>query len=497
MPRIPLISGAYQSRSVIAGAQRCINLFPEVNPSEASPPVPVTHYPTPGLTSKVVLPDLAVVRGLYTASNGELYAVCGASVYLISDSWGYTKLGSISAISTPVSLKDNGLCLLIVDGSASGWVIDLTNPARPLSPIADPNFLGGTRVDYIDTYFVLNQPGTGKFYISLSEITYTMATTAVAGSAFNGLDVVQKSGGPDPVSTLICVHREVWIVGTKTSEVWVDEGTPDFPLGELPGTFVEHGCAAAYSIASHDNFPFWLSQDKDGRGIVVQGQGYGVERISTNVIEELIQGYATISDAIGFTYQLAGHVFYCLSFPTADVTWAFEISTKQWHQWAYIDPNGNLHRHRANCSANAYGTNVVGDWQNGTIYALDAANYTDNGSPILRLRTFPHLLNDGKRQSYSSFIADIQVGAEGGLAFQTTTLTPIIGPQITLRWSDTRGESWSDPVRQDMGSTGQYYRQVKWSRLGVARDRVFELSWSEPINAALNGAFIEYTPAGT
>ena len=63
MPRVPLVSGAYQARSLIAGAQRCVNLYPEHNPDDSQAPVPVTHYLTPGLTLLCAFPDAAVVRG--------------------------------------------------------------------------------------------------------------------------------------------------------------------------------------------------------------------------------------------------------------------------------------------------------------------------------------------------------------------------------------------------------------------------------------------------
>jgi hypothetical protein len=42
-----------------------------------------------------------------------------------------------------------------------------------------------------------------------------------------------------------------------------------------------------------------------------------------------------------------------------------------------------------------------------------------------------------------------------------------------------------------MGRGGEYDTSIVWWRLGMARDRVFELSWSAPIRTALNGAFVE------
>ena len=66
---------------------------------------------------------------------------------------------------------------------------------------------------------------------------------------------------------------------------------------------------------------------------------------------------------------------------------------------------------------------------------------------------------------------------------------------ISLRWSDDRGHSWSSPVTQSMGEPGEYRTSLQWQRLGMARDRVFEISWSTPFKTALQGAWIDVTPA--
>ena len=49
MVAIPLKGGAYTAQSLIANAQRSVNLYPEANPDTTSPNQPVTHYPRPGL----------------------------------------------------------------------------------------------------------------------------------------------------------------------------------------------------------------------------------------------------------------------------------------------------------------------------------------------------------------------------------------------------------------------------------------------------------------
>jgi hypothetical protein len=504
MTRLVLSGGAYQSRSVISGAQRCVNLYPESNPTESDPPVPVTHYPTPGLRLLGQSPNVGPVRCLYRATNGDLYVVIGFVVYYVDNQWQFTTIGTVNDLPTPVSMADNGTIIFIVDGTSSGWTIDMGSKA--FNAFSDPAFFGADRVEYLDTFFAFNYPGTAQFYISGS-----LATT------FDPLDIAAKTGAADRIATIIACHGELWVMGELTTEIWSNQGTPDFAFGRQQGAFIEHGCRAKYSVAKQDVSVFWLSQDKEGQGIVIRGSGYQVDRISTHAIEAYIQSYSRIDDAIGYCFQQQGHAFYVLTFPTADVTWAYELKSKQWHQLASADANGTLHRHRSNAGTFAYGVNVIGDWQNGALYALDPNVFTENGNPIIRIRSFPHLMKDGKRVSYNQFIADMEVGTLAGTSTEpvpTSTYsfssafssgfdspqgnvgraTAARAPLISMRYSDTRGASWSNPRTQSLGAAGQYKTSVQWRRLGMARDRVFELSWSAPIRTALNGAFIDAEP---
>ena len=48
-----------------------------------------------------------------------------------------------------------------------------------------------------------------------------------------------------------------------------------------------------------------------------------------------------------------------------------------------------------------------------------------------------------------------------------------------------------------MGAQGEYLVQMQWRRLGLARDRVFRVTWSEAAFTAINGAWVDITPAET
>lgn len=466
--RLALTTGAYTARSLIASAQRSCNLYAERNPPDS--PVPYTEYLTPGLTKLGTPPQASPVRGLYRATNNELFAAVGDGLYYINASWSATLLGNLANTTTPVKMVDNATTLVAVDGTTNGgYTVDLATHA--FAVIADPAFLGSNFAEFLDTFMVFNKPGTQIFYCSDSNAT-----------TFDPLFFASKTGYSDQLAGIAIQQRQIWLIGQMTTEIWFNAGGADFPFQIMPGPFVEHGTIAPHSIAKQGGSVFWLSQDLYGTYIVVQTEGYQAKEISTDAIEAEISTYSTVSDAIGFCYEQMGHPFYWLKFPTAGKDWVYDLSTKLWHERFWLDGSGNEAGHRANCAAFAYGVNVVGDRENGQLYKLDPDNYTDFGGPIKRIRGFPHLVNDGKRIFYTSFIADMAAG-------QATAP----GATVNLRWSDTRGITYGNPVAQSLGDPGEYLTQPQWNRLGMARDRVFELSWTAPAKTALNGAWIEFS----
>lgn len=482
--QLPLLSGAYQARSVIASAQRCVNLYPQVNqresfmmlPQLAGAPTILTHYPTPGLTRKATATD-AGWRGLYQANNGTLYGVCGASVYAITPNWALTKLGTISTSSGPVSMADNGTTLVLVDGSAFGWTIALASNAFAQLVDNTGSFSGADFVAYLDTFFIFNKSGTQSFYTSLSN-----------SITFDPLYIANKTAYADNLVALAVVQRQLWLLGEKTTEPWYNSGATTFPFEIIEGAFIQHGCVAPHSVATQDVNVFWLGQDPQGQCIVFQGANLGATRISTHAIEHELQSYTTVSDAVGFVHQVEGHMFYVLNFPSADKTWVYDVSTSMWHERMWLDSNGIEHRARPACGTAAYDDFVVGDWENGNLYVYDINNYTDDSAAIRRIRSFPHVVNELKRIMYRQFVADMQCGA---------TFDPSETPRVELRWSDDRGVSYGTPIAQSLGQVGQTQTMLQWQRLGMARDRVFEVAWSAPVMTALNGAFIDVRPAAS
>jgi len=477
MTQIALVEGAYQSRSLIADAQQCVNLYTEKCPPDS--PYPYIHYPTPGLNLLTTCPVVGPVRATYTASNGSLFVVVSNRVYLVTQSYGWNLLGHINSYTGFVSIKDNSLCCVIVDGTQKGFVIDLATNA--FGQISLTNWNPASRVDYLDTYLIFSIVASNEFFFSLAEATYTMFTN---GTAFDPLDFAAKTGGNDLMVGVAVMHRELWLIGAATSEVWFDAGAADFAFQAMPGAFVEHGCSSVGSIAKYDLALYWLGQDTSGNSGVFEGAQYRVRKISTEAIDNEIMSYPVKNDALGFIYQQQGHVFYVLVFPSQDVTWVYDLKEGHWHKRAWMDTNGNLHRWRANCACVFNNQIIVGDYQNGNLYSLDLDTYLDNGQPIARIRSFPHVVAENDRMIHRNLIAAMEVGDE---MVNTTADTCA----VSLRFSDTAGRSYGDAIVQSLGNTGHYNTSLQWNRLGLARDRVYELSWSAPVKTSLQGVYLD------
>lgn len=478
--RVELISTPYDGKSVIASGQECVNLYAEINDKDPQAPAKVTYYPMPG---SVLYSDPNFernARGSYRTSIGTGYYVVGPNVYFLNSSGILIFIGAIADRTSQIIFADNGIVCVMVDG-VNGYVIDLQTNA--LGIITDPNFYGADYVAQLDTFFIFNYPDTNLWYISVSNADYTQLTTT---GGFDPLDIAAKSGFNDPIVGIITVHGELWLIGDLTTEVWIGTGAADFYFQRQQGAYINHGCAAQYSIATIDVLVCFIMQNQQGNGIIVQGQGYDITEISTPRVVSEIKKYSTLEDAIGFCFQIEDHAYYALVFPTASKGWVYDFKSKQWAEWNWVDDNGNFLRPRANCCMFINGVNLVGDWENGRLLKLDINTYTDDGQPLVWVRTFPHIVNNNNKVTYLSFQADLQPGT---IEDQTDD------PQISLSWSDNKGVSYGNPVLQSIGMTGGYTVVPKWSRLGQARDRVFKLSCSANAKQSLNGGFIELKAA--
>ena len=643
MPDFGFVGASYEAPSIYQDGQECINFFPEIDPTKQPEQRGVVAlYPTPGLTTQVVLPAGAEVRGMRTVSGGQqMIAVCGAYVYVLSSNLSPTIVGILNTSSGRVGIVDNGVNVYIVDGtyrytwriasistaiftgsisgttltvsnlqsgtiaignalfgvgvaqetvitggSGTSWTVNISQsvsstlmnssaattitasltagstnatlsttgtvylgqtiqgsgvPANTMVtailapsggfnlytvstnttvavgtmyalnftviPSNDGAFSGGNTVDIVDNYFVYNRPSSQQW-----------GSSDALSPVSQSLSFASKDGAPDNLVALIVDHREVYLLGEASSEVWVDVGAFPFPFQRIPGTSTQHGIAAQFSVSRLGDSFAYVSRNLRGQGEIMQMQGYKPTRISTHAVENTLANQY-IDDAIAWTYQLEGHECYVVSFPSLQLTWVYDATTQMWHKWLYVTTTNTYQRHRGNCCAVFQGMVLVGDYANGKIYELDKENYTDDGNNVRRLRRAPHLVSDFQRQ----YFEELQIQFQPGVGFTGLSVSPslyigtpyiiyptatlvippaqtvILGtqtlttqtttlPQAMLRWSDDGGSTWSNEHWTTIGQTGKYQNRAIWRRLGTSRDRVFEVVVTDPVKAVIISA---------
>ena len=483
MPDFGFVGTSYEAPSIYQDAQECINFYAEIDPTKqpGSRGV-VALYPTPGLVTQVTLAAGAVVRGMRALSGDQfLIAVSGNKVYKVDLTMTATEVGTLTTSTGYVSISDNittdnGLTAYIVDGPNRYTWVAATNTFATLAA-SDGPWTGASVVDVVDNYNIYNEPNTQNW--GCTDLGLASSSEALYGS---------KDGSPDNLVTLIVDRRQVYLIGEVTTEVWTDVGNVitgivTFPFQRVPGTSAQSGCVSPFSVARFANSFALVARDTRGDSTIEIMDGYQYKRISTHAVEQSLVGYST-TDAVAYTYQIEGHEMYVVTFPSIGngLTWVYDLSTQQWHKWLSWDATAAVYkRHRSNCGAFFANMNLVGDYENGKIYSIEPAVYTDDNNPIRRLRRAVHITTDLQRQYFEEF----QIQFQPGVGLSTGQGDD---PQAMLRWSNDGGSTWSNEHWTSIGKIGAYQNRAIWRRLGWSRDRIFEVAMTDPIKAVVVSA---------
>jgi hypothetical protein len=380
--RIPFVGPSSTVRSQNADDQRSVNVYLEYQKQGDGVSRPVALYGTPGLTLRATLASGAT-RGSIE-SNDYGYFVAGSHVYRISSAYVVVDCGAITTSTGRVGMATNGTEVLIVDGTA-GWLVTGT----VLTQIVDVDFPNGVTIAAcLDSYFVVWGNGSQKFYWN---------ETPGSGAAWDGLDFASVEGSPDELVGGVADHRQLWFIGTNSTEVYDNTGNADQLFQRSGNTFIEQGTVSPWTVQSFDNSVVWLSRNKDGQAIFIKSQGGSPVRFSTHAVETALAGYSTLSDAFAYVYQMQGHTFYVVTFPDCGCNLDVRRGQRGVVRVA-VEGFGNQRVPPSSLQLSRIrrGKHLVGDWETGKVYSLEADVYTDNGEAIRRLRRTQTTSDGGK-----------------------------------------------------------------------------------------------------
>ena len=412
-----------------------------------------------------------MARGMIANTAGTaLYVVIEDTAYLIAPTGDRTSIGTLLTRRGTVDMKV-GLNQLVITDGPHGYVYDLAT--RVFTRITSEGWLGSATVGYFSGYFTFIDPGTQTFYKSALEDALTI----------DALDLATANAAPDKLIGQAVTSKQLVLMGEVSGEMWQDAGLADFTFQANTGVRLEVGLLGAFTIKELDNTLFWLGRDARGAGIVYRLNGFQAQRVSTMAVEQKIQEAITngedMAKAVAYTYQQGGHSFYVLQVPGLDTTWCFDAASGQWHERAEL-VNGDYAQHRAKFHAYCYGRHLLaGD--DDVIYEYDVTANTNAGDPLVRDRISPHYATPQlSRVTFSGFELDCTVGRGNGND----------QAKVLLRSSDDGGHTWGSWREGNLGKLGERQARARFLRCGSARDRVWHVRCTDPVEFAIINAVV-------
>ncbi len=480
MPLIDFIGSSYSLRSVTADCQETINLIPCINEIGKSTSSNFL-VGSPGLKKIFETFNSTIntqTRAMYVDAKDNFWIVSGFNVikveYDVENKTYLQKIvGTLYTENGRVSIAENAFELGIVDGD-NYYIYNYKDTT--FTPVTVEGWLGSNIISYYSSYFVFIKRDSFYFFIS-----NPMDGTKLPITKFGA-----KEGYADNIVTCLPVGETIWMFGTKTTEIYTNTGSEKMPIERMSGALFNIGCVAKFSAIVVNNSPIWLGRDTNGVGTIYSGDGLQPKRISNFAVEYSIQNMKDTSNATAYSYQEDGHVFYVLNFPSANTTWVYDLTTGQWHERKYFNSKtGLFERARPEYHVFWNGIHIVSDHENNKIYEMNLDYYSDDGDAIYRLRRSPHYIGgDLKRVIYNRFELEMDIGDKYNLPNNREA-------KIRLRFSNDAGKTWSNYLNQDLWLQGQYKNRVIWRNLGQARNRVFEVSITDPVKVVILNAYAE------
>ncbi|MCE5247961.1 hypothetical protein LLG88_13700 [bacterium] len=265
--------------------------------------------------------------------------------------------------ANPATISSNGTAgyQVLTTSGGRGYRFDLRH--NRFAQITDPDLPRPlTMAAFVDGYFVGLRGNTRQFKISSLE----------NGTSWDGLDLGEVSTSSDNLRAMVVLQRQLWLMGSKNTTVWYNNGASNFPFAPYGGAQIEHGILAPWSAVVLDNTIYYIGQDAHGRGQVWRMNGYTPVVVSTHAVQHQLGKSARLAEAVAWAMEYEKHLWYALYVPDLPTTWLFDVSTNAWMEWGVWDPDrANWRPFPARCHTCFNGQHLVGDPSTGAIYAVD------------------------------------------------------------------------------------------------------------------------------
>ncbi len=439
--------------------------------------------------------DVCYLDGFFVVAAG------GTNNFLLSTFnqgliWGPDNSGSLNTFDTAIASSDITLTAGSTLNYQIGTPVVFSGGSLPVALVA------GT------TYYVVAVVSSTVFRVSATDggTPIVIATMTSGNFVTNNGQLQEGSITSHPGNIVACrtLHRKLFLFSQFFTEVWENQGIgTNLPFRRNNSLLMEYGTAAIGSISVGFDKMFFLSQDRDGLGAVMEVIGTESIPVSNRALDFIFAQYAAlnqVSDCRAFLIKENGIIFYRMNFTLANHTYVYNVTfsdptseeSRRWHEEEIL--NGD--RHPAQTHSFFNGKNFVGSYNSPTLYQIDPNTYTNDGEIIRRMRITKAFVPPGYQRiridrlqvdllQGQVDLSDNQINELDLLAEDTSILTTESGLDILLEQSQILffpntlvvfmsiskdgGQSYGYKVSANMGNEGQRTFRTLWRKLGTTK----------------------------
>ena len=191
----------------------------------------------------------------------------------------------------------------------------------------------------------------------------------------------------------------------------------------------------------------------------------------------------------GWSYSKNNHSFYLFSIKNE--CYVYDVITRQWH----IRSSRNFYTGKQKNYMPLYAAwwnnkIITGSSESGHLYELDENYYyedfdSENKLPLLRMRQTPVITADYKPFILQELTAECNTGAMNTYGRPAKAL---------LQISRDGGYTYGNVIEASCGRRGEYMVRLRWLNLGMNRQCVIRISYSEPTDFVISDSSLRVQP---
>lgn len=442
---ISVVGGSKFARYAQLTAESTVNMF--VTGKDVGSPGLVPYF---GYKSVIEF-EPGEARGIFVSTRlGAMIVVVGRKVFTVSRFLTAREVGELDTSRGNVSITDNINSQITIEDNNKIYVYDyanssFTSPDVPWVPVF---------IDYQDTYTIAtDEDGNWRLSDSSNSLVWP------------ALDLRQLQTKADKLKAAVVLNRQLWIIGTKASEVWYDQGSQLFPYVRDNSVSIDYGAVSTSSIATGFKKLIWLGKNEKSQNVIVYTEGGPPQELSPEGLDYVLNSLDFPESSYGIIFQQDGHIFYQLTFNKDNLSVVYDFTSGEWHKAT----DEKLDHHIARDIVFFNGKTYFISFNDSKLYELDSDITTYDGEEIPRIRILPPIKFDDN----NPFILNkVTLQMEQG---QNDTPT-----KVGISVAKNSGNCFGNVVIQEANPVGHRQGDMSWNGMGRAIDLTIQFQfWSK------------------